>query len=416
MRGALQIHGLIEDDFDGAFFSKLSRLEEGFRVKRCHILHTGVGEVCEAVLLEGDELGELSGAHTKVALIAIDEPVWVCHPFMEERFRDPKLILGEKYLFTPDCLWWGALESERGMTQLVVDGKWGFANTHTGEVVLTPAWDFAAPFYNGFAMVALGCELDRPPESCPQGDSPCPSGGKYGFIDLSGEVMIPLRYDSADVFNRYGNFMVKKGGLSGVIGRNENIIVPFAWKGIDFLQEYLDMDWDGYVARRGDDRNDTAIFDFQGNLFIDGLTDYPKLYRYGPLSWIKENIGKIDNLRDLRRRYAILYSLKALSSCVLLMCGEKYGVASLLKHDRQGDYRHRHHYDKFELLAEPSLSISEAVELIHKSDFEKTLRSYAHDLCDPRLAKTTWERLHEDDRKTVTEYMELHGMDQTLVD
>jgi hypothetical protein len=79
-----------------------------------------------------------------------------------------------------------------GLARTVRNGKVGFVNTSL-DVVVAPVWDFASPFRDGFAEVCMGCV--KTPAS-PGDEHKMMTGGKWGYIDKSGKVKVPLVYDS----------------------------------------------------------------------------------------------------------------------------------------------------------------------------------------------------------------------------
>lgn len=80
-----------------------------------------------------------------------------------------------------------------GLARTVKGGKIGFVNTDLVEVI-APAWDFAFPFEEGLASVCNGC--------APKPDGKEPSvitGGKWGYIDKAGKIVVPVLYDEANL-------------------------------------------------------------------------------------------------------------------------------------------------------------------------------------------------------------------------
>ena len=82
-----------------------------------------------------------------------------------------------------DCL-------SEGLAVVKRDGKYGFID-NTGQVVIPPKYDLAWDFSEGLARVS--------------------QNGKAGFIDNTGKVVIPLKYDKADSFYN---------GVAGVLDRS----------------------------------------------------------------------------------------------------------------------------------------------------------------------------------------------------
>jgi hypothetical protein len=79
-----------------------------------------------------------------------------------------------------------------GLARTVRDGRMGFVNTELVEVV-EPRWDFAQPFSGGFARVCVGCVAKR------EGEHSVIVGGKWGVIDRSGSVVVPVEHEEGAV-------------------------------------------------------------------------------------------------------------------------------------------------------------------------------------------------------------------------
>ena len=78
-----------------------------------------------------------------------------------------------------------------GLARTVRNGKMGFVNTQLEEIV-QPVWDFASPFQDGVAAVCTGCV----PKAA--GDEHTyMSGGKWGYIDRHGRVIVPVEYEQS---------------------------------------------------------------------------------------------------------------------------------------------------------------------------------------------------------------------------
>jgi hypothetical protein len=71
----------------------------------------------------------------------------------------------------------------------VQGGKVGFVDTEL-NVVVAPVWDFASPFDDGVAAVCTGCV------PVAVGEHHGYTGGKWGFIDRSGKVIVPVEHAS----------------------------------------------------------------------------------------------------------------------------------------------------------------------------------------------------------------------------
>jgi hypothetical protein len=158
------------------------------------------------------------------------------YEFEEAAIKDDKVYICGKRgkLYYPEEMFMAREECEGGLIQLNVDGKWGFADIYSGEIKIKPAWDFAAPFYRGYAHVAIGTDIE---EYSPGRFSL--SGGKHGYIDNFGNEIIPVVYDDAETVPYRNNFIVSKNGKWGVIDEENKIIIPFEY---DFLRTNYEND------------------------------------------------------------------------------------------------------------------------------------------------------------------------------
>jgi hypothetical protein len=87
-------------------------------------------------------------------------------------------------------------------------GKWGYVDRE-GNVVIPPRYDFPGKFTEGLAPVNVGGL----------------AGGKWGYIDNTGRTAIEPRFDEAAEFLD-GLARVKVGGKPGYIDRKGNFVWP----------------------------------------------------------------------------------------------------------------------------------------------------------------------------------------------
>jgi len=83
-----------------------------------------------------------------------------------------------------------------GLIAFYKDRQAGFMDVH-GQVHVPARFTFARDFSEGLACVNVGGEVVR---GLSQGSIPAVKGGKWGFIDASGEYVIPPRFDDCDSF------------------------------------------------------------------------------------------------------------------------------------------------------------------------------------------------------------------------
>ncbi|MCB2292651.1 WG repeat-containing protein [Clostridium algoriphilum] len=120
-------------------------------------------------------------------------------------------------------------ECEFGLIQFEVEGKWGFADIYTGEIKIDPVFDYVGRFYNGYAHVAMETQI----EFIDNGDI-ITHGGKHGYIDRNGKIIVPLKYDdAADIFKYCDRFKVALNQKWGIID-NENVtIIPLEYNNLE---------------------------------------------------------------------------------------------------------------------------------------------------------------------------------------
>ena len=87
------------------------------------------------------------------------------------------------------------------------NGKYGFIDK-SGNVVIPFKYDSAYSFSEGLAVVRLD--------------------GKYGFIDKSGNKVVPCKYDWVDSFSE-GLALVILDGKCGFIDKSGNVVIPFKY-------------------------------------------------------------------------------------------------------------------------------------------------------------------------------------------
>lgn len=96
-----------------------------------------------------------------------------------------------------------------------VDGKWGLVDVLTGKIIINAIWDYIGYLHNGYIRVGLGGYLVI--ENQYDDDL---LGGKYGYIDETGQVIIPLEYDQVSEKSYKDYFIVRKGNKIHIINKD----------------------------------------------------------------------------------------------------------------------------------------------------------------------------------------------------
>ena len=97
--------------------------------------------------------------------------------------------------------------------------------------------------------------------------------GKYGFIDLSGNTIIPLIYDDTDTRFSEGLAWFKKDGKYGYIDIVGTVVVPFIYEGASWFY------YDGYANVKQGDKE--GLIDKAGNVVIPFIYDHVESFYNG---------------------------------------------------------------------------------------------------------------------------------------
>jgi hypothetical protein len=104
-----------------------------------------------------------------------------------------------------------------GLFRIVDGGRIGFADT-TGRVVIPPRFSAVLPFHQGRAAFCTGCTTVR------EGEHSRWQGGKWGFIDRQGRVVVPAMYEALVKDFRDGRAVVVTRGDTVAIDHSGNVI------------------------------------------------------------------------------------------------------------------------------------------------------------------------------------------------
>ena len=125
---------------------------------------------------------------------------------------------------------------------LIKPNKWGFANDQN-KIMIPFEYDFVNPFENGLAYaksngkeffitkrnLKLTGDYDEA-RIFTFGLAPVSKNKKWGFIDETGKLVIPILYDSVEYFTQNGLSAVKRNGKSGFIDKQGHEIIPVIYE------------------------------------------------------------------------------------------------------------------------------------------------------------------------------------------
>jgi len=114
----------------------------------------------------------------------------------------------------------GPDEFHEGLARYRLGSKIGFLN-EAGEVVIEPMpFDFVSSFSDSLAAVCAGGKKVKQEEA---DEHPVWEGGKWGYVDRKGEIVIPMKFEAAKPF-AHGEARVKSNGKWVVINKRGEVI------------------------------------------------------------------------------------------------------------------------------------------------------------------------------------------------
>lgn len=103
----------------------------------------------------------------------------------------------------------------------VIGGKWGFVDKN-GSIIINPTFDYAYNFSEGIAAVKIG--------------------GKYGFINTTGVLIVPCEYDDVESSFEDGEGKLVRGGIIFVFDKSGKLIESYEQENEDndYYESYDD--------------------------------------------------------------------------------------------------------------------------------------------------------------------------------
>ena len=189
-----------------------------------------------------------------------------------------------------------------GLAVVEKDGKYGYIN-ESGETVIPSQYDYAKSFYDDTTAVVID--------------------GKWGFIDLSGEMVVPCQFDYDYVKDFCdGLAAVEKDGKWGFIDFSGDLVIPCQFNHVQSFQEGLaavekDGKW-GFINSSGE-----LVIPFQFNhayFFFEGLAKVEKDGKCGFVDTSGDVVGSFDYQSIGGRNY---------NNLAIVMKDDKYQILDL---------------------------------------------------------------------------------------
>jgi len=176
-----------------------------------------------------------------------------------------------------DQEWLDKRKEDRRLVRIVQNGKFGFVDRQSGEIVISCKWTFAGSFQEGLAFVK-------------------DEYGKHGFIDMMGNIVISCKWNGAADFSEGLAAVRDENNKCGFIDRTGTEVIPCKWQSTWSFNDGL--------ARVKDEYKKYGFIDKTGNLVIPCKWEYAKDFQAG-LAKVS-SMGK-DGFIDKKGNIAISY-------------------------------------------------------------------------------------------------------------
>lgn len=169
------------------------------------------------------------------------------------------LALNEKQTFVVPAEYDLAYPSVNGLIIVIKEGKWGMINM-LNDVIVEPQYSIIDSLDGSFARVG------KSEEDCHiyfQDDRWYFNNIKYGLIDTTGEVVLPLEYERIELWDN-GYYYVKNGTMHQILTPCLKVAIDLQGKGCEILDNR-------YIIVNGTSNNyykHCSLIDFYGNEII----------------------------------------------------------------------------------------------------------------------------------------------------
>lgn len=190
-------------------------------------------------------------------------------------------------------------DSAEGLKISVRNEKYGFVNEN-GNLAIGYNFDFATDFYENISVVTvdnqMGCINPRGKyivelgvydsiSEFSDGLALVKKDGKYGYIDVTGKEVIPVKYRQAGEFSE-GYAFTKSGNDEGYIDKNGKLVIKC-------VCQYGGVFSEGYAVIRT--QNGYGLMNTEGKMAISCKYDYLSTVSKGLIiAKIDEKIGLVD--------------------------------------------------------------------------------------------------------------------------
>lgn len=198
-------------------------------MKKC-LVHIGVYDRYEGLIV--DNVIYFESSKSELSLITEDRETgsltYEVVPIKNSKVDLATMKDMEMYLYNGDDM----------PVKFSIDGKWGLVDVLTGEIIIEAIWDFIGYINNGFIPVGLGGfnVIKHQYEDYL-------IGGKFGYINERGKVVIPLEYEKVSEKSHNGYFIVFRDDKSLIINKDNIIQDNLTEEEISEIEKYINSEW-----------------------------------------------------------------------------------------------------------------------------------------------------------------------------
>lgn len=198
---------------------------------------------------------------------------FICNKYGDWHNYDRKLLYSLTYTFSGEQVLYINYNSKliipaqydvahyanSGIVRVLKDGKWGLIKSN-GDEIIPPSFSFIDTFDETFSIVGISEESKI---NYTLEDRWFFKEIKYGLIDTTGEIVLPIEYERIKKWDN-GYYLIKKDGLYGILSPSLTILIEPTLESIEKLDNRF------LIVKAGSNCYCTwyKLIDYQGNEII----------------------------------------------------------------------------------------------------------------------------------------------------
>lgn len=251
------------------------------------------------------------------------------------------------------------------LIRIIDTNKIGFADLNA-NVIIPPSFDFALPFQDGLSAVCKGCKVEKENEHSKI------IGGKWGFVNKSGELAIEYTYDRIDENFSNGHALVSDGNESYIIdksGRESDVKSEIYDDWVEVIKlsselivvEHIDGEYSVKVEKSS---NDNFILSQNNSYYQLNFINPPgqkKLKKYYLLPWTDITVKQNENIITTDQLFTVTEDFIVYTSDSEMPSDEDESVAVKIF---EKYFKQIIQFEKYSNLQEKELNIKPDVQVI----------------------------------------------------